>query len=199
MNTVALKNPATSSAKPSLLTRARIPTSALRTWRAQSIKHAGLARCLELIQPHRLAQLKLSDLERVAGLKRRGLHKAFIAHLQCSPGVLLRWARLEYACELLTHTALPVATIAHRSGYRNANSLCVVFMRDLAVSPSQFRSQQQLVTSRGLTPLNTSRQSEPHFALWQWFDAGTGVFVPPPIQTAPAADLMNEQHADTAV
>ena len=137
-----VKTNAVARAKPSLITRTLISEETGRR-NGRKIKHAGIARCLQFIQDTRKLPIKLEDLQQVAGLKRRGLHKAFVTQLHCTPGVLLRLVRLECACNLIAHTNLSVAEIARRSGYRSANSLCVVFKRDLGVSPSHFRSQHK--------------------------------------------------------
>ena len=130
----------------SLLIRARMSAGSIRAstaWDPHHISHPGVARCVQFLGRKRQVQFKLRDLQRVAGLSRRGLHKAFMTHLGCSPGVLLRRARLVRACDLLANSSLSVDEIARRCGYRSANSLWVAFARDLGVSPVRFRFQRQ--------------------------------------------------------
>jgi len=123
-----------------------------------NIGHSGVARCLKLIRRNHRACHTLHDLQQAAGLKRRGLHKAFVTHLGCTPGVLLRKVRLEYACYLLVHSSLSVDELARRCGYRNANSLWVCFTRDLGVSPNRFRAQQLLISSKKLNQTKSSKK-----------------------------------------
>jgi AraC-like DNA-binding protein len=103
-------------------------------------------------------RFNLRDLQRVSGLSHRGLHKAFVKHLGCSPGVFLRMVRLERACDLLADSNLSVGEVARRCGYRSANSLWVVFARDLGVSPIRYRSQRQPKAVRGSKPSKTTRR-----------------------------------------
>lgn len=80
----------------------------------QPVRHAGVARCLQLLRRNR--QIRLCDFEKISGLSRRGLLKAFITHLGCAPGTILRTARGHHACELLTSSNLLVAEVAVRCG-----------------------------------------------------------------------------------
>jgi transcriptional regulator GlxA family with amidase domain len=117
---------------------------------SRKIRHPGVARCLQFLRKNPRAQLTLRHLQRASGLKRRGLHKAFVTHLGCTPGVLLRKMRLERACHLLAHSNLSVDELARRCGYRGANSLWVSFMRDMGIAPVRFRTQQRLITGNAL-------------------------------------------------
>jgi AraC-like DNA-binding protein len=163
---VGAKTPPASRANPaarmqtSLLVRARTTADSMRAgaaWNGDTISHAGVARCLQFLRRNWQVRFKLRDLERVAGLKRRGLHRAFVAHLGCTPGVVLRLVRLERACGLLVQSDLPVGEVARRCGYRSANSLWVMFARDLGVSPARFRARQKAGAAGPAQPSEHSR------------------------------------------
>lgn len=129
----------------SLLTQARMSFDWMTSSRMPSgrkIRHPGVVRCLQFLRRNPRAQFTIHDLQRASGLKRRGLHKAFITHLGCSPGVLLRKMRLERACYLLAHSNLSIDELARQCGYCGGNSLWVSFMRDMGIAPVDFRAQQ---------------------------------------------------------
>jgi AraC-like DNA-binding protein len=109
----------------------------------RSIRHNGVARCLQFLHRTGQRRLGLGNLIKISGMSRRGLHKAFMTHLGCGPGAVLRTVRVKRACKLLADSELPLDEVATQCGYRNANSLCVVFRRDLGVTPQCFRKQQR--------------------------------------------------------
>lgn len=113
----------------------------------RTIGHVGVKRCLNAIAHN--PSLKLSDLTRISGMSPRGLHKAFLAQVGFNPGKILRLARLQFSCELLTTTELKIEAVASRCGYQNSNGLCVAFRRDLKMTPSEFRNCCRLRLASG--------------------------------------------------
>jgi AraC-like DNA-binding protein len=116
------------------------------------VQHAGVMSCLQLLR--QTLHIKLRDFIKVSGMSRRGLHKAFLAHLGTPPGMVLRAARVNRACELLARSNCSIAVVAAHCGYRNSNSLCVAFQRDLRISPGRFRT----TLARLDTVMNAVRQ-----------------------------------------
>lgn len=107
-------------------------------WSVQQRRgHVGVAHCLHALKQNTC--LRIRDLTRIAGLSRRGLHKAFHSQLGQTPGRILRAARMQRACELLTKWSLDLDIIAKRCGYRSANGLYVAFRRDLGMTPTAVR------------------------------------------------------------
>lgn len=141
--------------RPSLLKRTRISGKMPKSFKKRDIRninHAGVARCLRVLRATRHTKFKLRDFQRIAGLKSRGLSKAFTLKLGYSPGVLLRAARLEMASNLLRKQNISIEVLARRCGYRSTNSLWVAFKRETGITPAQYRamhsSNVSLMTDR---------------------------------------------------
>ncbi|HZI30702.1 MAG TPA: DNA-binding transcriptional regulator, partial [Candidatus Binatia bacterium] len=62
-----------------------------------TIRHPGVSRSLRYIWEHGHEPICIKDLVSVAGMSRRGLHKAFLEHLQRTPGQELQRVRMEWA------------------------------------------------------------------------------------------------------
>jgi AraC-like DNA-binding protein len=111
-------------------------------------KHQAVSQSLDFIARNFSRDIKLVDVITISGMSRRGLMGAFSQHLGCSPGALIRQARLEHAKRLLIEYDLPLKTIAKRCGYRSENTFCVAFSRDAGTSPKKFQRQVWLAVSR---------------------------------------------------
>lgn len=96
--------------------------------------------------------IKLKDLEKVAGLSRRGFQKAFRKHAGSSPGQVLRHLRIENAKRLLTESDVKLEIVASHCGYRSANTFCIAFRQVVGVSPKKFQRQAWLSTYRRRQP-----------------------------------------------
>lgn len=104
-----------------------------------AVKHDGVARSLRFIAENYQKSIALSDLARVAGLSRRGLHKAFLEHLGRNPGAELQRFRMERAKHLLAQTDLKIEAIASQCGYQIANSFYLAFKQATGMPPTRFR------------------------------------------------------------
>ena len=69
--------------------------------------HAGIARSLQFMAANFTRPIRVTDLDKVAGLSRRGLHKAFRKHTGFGPGQLLRQFRINRARQILEDGDLP--------------------------------------------------------------------------------------------
>ncbi len=105
----------------------------------KAISHAGVAKCLRFIRSNFGEPIGLSDLQRVAGLSVRGLHKAFRKHTGLNPGKVLRRYRIEQAKLILETNDLPMSRIAQLCGFRSANTFCIAFRNAVGVAPKQFQ------------------------------------------------------------
>lgn len=108
-----------------------------------TINHVGVARSLRFIWEHGHEPICIKDLVGVAGMSRRGLHKAFLEHLQRTPGQELQRVRIDQAKKLLSKTNQKVETVAHSCGYQSINSFCVAFKRATGMSAKQFRDKMR--------------------------------------------------------
>jgi LacI family transcriptional regulator len=134
-----------------LMSGARPPTEPIRVPAAGvivrkssdilTIKHQGLSRSLRFLWEHAHEPICISDLVKVAAMSRRGLHKAFIEHLNRTPGQELSRVRIERAKKQLVETNQKIETIALMSGYQNINTFCVAFKRVTGMTAKEFRDK----------------------------------------------------------
>jgi len=104
-----------------------------------AVNHKGVANSLRFIWQHYHEPISVADLVAVAGMSRRGLHKAFLDHLGRSPGQELHRQRLERAKRLLAESDHKMEVLAGMCGYQSANSFCVAFKQATGMSPKQYR------------------------------------------------------------
>lgn len=111
-------------------------------------RHSGVAQCLCYMAVNCSCPIKLKDLEKVAGLSRRGFQKAFRKHAGSSPGQVLRHLRIENAKRLLMESDEKLEVIASHCGYRSANTFCIAFRQVVGIPPKKFQRQAWFSTYR---------------------------------------------------
>lgn len=85
------------------------------------------------------ADLSIPALARRAGLSTRQFSRAFTEQVGITPGRYVDLARLEAAQHALTDTGDGVIGIARRCGYGTPEAMRRAFVRDLDISPTQYR------------------------------------------------------------
>lgn len=108
-----------------------------------TIKHRGVARSLQFLWEHGHEPISIKDLVKAAAMSRRGLHKAFLEHLDRTPGQELRRIRIDRAKKLLAESNQKIESVASMSGYQSINSFCVAFKRDTGMSAKSFRDKMR--------------------------------------------------------
>ena len=104
-----------------------------------AVTHPGVAKGLRYIWEHSHEPINVKDLVTISAMSRRGLHKAFLAHVGRPPGQELHRVRIERAKQLLAKSDHKIETVANMCGYQSANTFCVAFKNSAAVSPKQYR------------------------------------------------------------
>jgi transcriptional regulator GlxA family with amidase domain len=117
------------------------PRSVRKGINGHGVAHRGIARSLKYLRKHCGKPITVVDLARVSGLSTRGFHNAFIKHVGCSPGRMLRHVRLQRARRLLARSRLNLKSVAARSGYRKPNSFWIAFRKNVGVSPKKFQNR----------------------------------------------------------
>lgn len=120
----------------------RVPPSrviARRSTEIAAVNHEGLAKALRFIAEHFSESIDIDHVARSVGMSRRGLHQAFIDHLNKTPGEHLRGTRLEHARRLLSETDSKVDSVALASGYSSVNSFFIAFKQSCGMPPAEFR------------------------------------------------------------
>lgn len=105
-----------------------------------AVNHKGVANSLRFIWAHAHEPITVQDLVAVAGMSRRGLHKAFIEHIGRTPGEELLRVRIERAKRLLAESEQKLDVLATMCGYQNANSFYMAFKKHVGMSPKEYRA-----------------------------------------------------------
>ena len=104
-----------------------------------AVKHKGVANGLRFIWEHFHEPIRVKDLLNVAGMSRRGLHKAFIENVGRTPGQELQRLRMEKAKRLLADSDHKIEVLASMCGYQSANSFSVAFKNTTGMTLSHYR------------------------------------------------------------
>lgn len=101
-----------------------------------------LEKAIAYIQAHyAMPGLTVGSLAKQIGLERSYFAKLFAAELHETPYQFLLRYRLEKASRLLTHTDLPIASVAAASGFQDPVYFTRVFRKHMGCPPSDFRKQ----------------------------------------------------------
>ena len=100
-----------------------------------------LARALRYIREHACEGIGVGDVLRHSPMARRAFEGRLRALLGRSPHEEIQRVQMNRVKELLGGTALPLAQIAERAGFRHTEYLSVVFKRECGTTPSAFRKE----------------------------------------------------------
>jgi LacI family transcriptional regulator len=104
-----------------------------------AVKHKGIANSMRFIWEHFHEPIRVKDLLNVAGMSRRGLHKAFTENIGRTPGQELQRLRMEKAKRLLADSDHKIEVLASMCGYQSANTFSVAFKNATGMTLSRFR------------------------------------------------------------
>jgi len=105
---------------------------------------AEVSAAVRFIREHACDGIAVKDLLHEIPLSRRVLEGRFRKLLGRTPHDEITRIRFERVRQLLRETRLPLAEIAQRSGFRNAEYLVTAFRREYATSPSAYRKSAGL-------------------------------------------------------
>jgi AraC-like DNA-binding protein len=95
---------------------------------------------MRFIWEHFHEPIRVKDLLNVAGMSRRGLHKAFMENIGRTPGQELQRLRMEKAKRLLADSDQKIEVLANMCGYQSANTFSVAFKNVTGMSLSRYRN-----------------------------------------------------------
>jgi LacI family transcriptional regulator len=105
-----------------------------------AVNHKGVANSMRFIWEHFHEPIRVKDLLNVAGMSRRGLHKAFMENIGRTPGQELQRLRMEKAKRLLADSDHKIEVLASMCGYQSANTFSVAFKNVTGMSLSRYRN-----------------------------------------------------------
>lgn len=100
-----------------------------------------VAKAIEFIRSRMGQPVRISEVLKHVGVSRRSLEQRFKASIGCGPVSEIRRNRVEHAKKLLMETHDSIAAIARQAGFSNAQSLCVIFRREVGLPPTTYRKQ----------------------------------------------------------
>jgi LacI family transcriptional regulator len=104
-----------------------------------AVRHKGVANGLRFIWEHFHEPIRIKDLLNVAGMSRRGLHKAFLENIGRTPGQELQRLRIEKAKRLLTDSNHKIEVLSTMCGYQSANTFSIAFKNATGMTLSHYR------------------------------------------------------------
>ncbi|MGN1118963.1 MAG: helix-turn-helix domain-containing protein [Oscillospiraceae bacterium] len=113
--------------------------SRLYTAPAELCREDGVAAAAALIESRFSERGCMAEVLRSLHYSERHFVRLFTAAYGTTPARYLAEIRLKRACALLRATSLPIAEIAQRCGYSDANYFSRVFRREMAISPGEYR------------------------------------------------------------
>jgi LacI family transcriptional regulator len=123
-------------------TPVRVPPSRIiprQSTEVTAVRHEALSKALHFIAANFHDVIDIDQVARHCGMSRRGLHQAFVDHLETTPGEHLRFTRIENAKRLLIDTDQKIESIAAESGYPSVNSFFIAFRHVSGTTPAEFR------------------------------------------------------------
>jgi len=108
---------------------------------AQSAAPARFAELHAWIAAHLTADLRVERLAEEAGMAPRSFARAYVAQVGRTPAKTVEMMRFEAACRALEESTLPLKRIAAAVGYGEEQNLRRVFLRQLRISPAQYRAR----------------------------------------------------------
>ncbi len=106
-----------------------------------NVADPAVADALRLIRAKACDGVRVADVLNQVGLTRRALDARFQKLLGRSAHAEIRRLQIERIQQLLRETDLPLAEIAHRTGFKHVEYLSVAFKKAVGVPPAQFRAQ----------------------------------------------------------
>jgi LacI family transcriptional regulator len=109
-----------------------------------AIDDAEVVQALRYIREHACEGITVADILRCVPLSRRMLEHRFKKLVRHSPHEEIVRIRMERASRLLRETELPLAEIADRSGFAQADYLSVAFKKYTGVTPRAYRRDTRI-------------------------------------------------------
>lgn len=104
-----------------------------------AVQDPMVARAISFITARASEPIDVSDVVKASGASRRYLERRFATLLGRTPKQEILRVRVAMAKRLLLETLLPMPDVAESSGFTDSKMLSSVFMRDVGMTPSEFR------------------------------------------------------------
>jgi len=108
---------------------------------AQFASSTPIQRAQARVRDNPTGDLSVNQLARQAGMSPRNFARVFHEKSGMTPGEFVERTRLDWARRLLEDTDLSVQRVALASGYSGSRGLRRAFLKDLAVTPQEYRDR----------------------------------------------------------
>ncbi|MBY4678488.1 response regulator transcription factor [Marinobacterium arenosum] len=102
-----------------------------------------ISAAVDILEQSVAAPPALADLAHQIGTNEQTLNRLFKERLGMTVFSFLRERRLQYACEWLEDTEMPLQSIAERIGYRSSANFITAFKERFGLTPKQYRARGQ--------------------------------------------------------
>ena len=110
-----------------------------RLARSRQVEDALIARCQEWIAHHYREPAPVAAMVRLSGLAERTFKRRFHAATDMSPLEYVHTLRLEEAKQMLESGDEPIEVVANEVGYEDAGFFSRLFVREVSLTPMQYR------------------------------------------------------------
>jgi LacI family transcriptional regulator len=109
-----------------------------------AIDDAEISAAVRFIREQALRDITVRDVLAKVPLSRRVLEARFKQLIGRTPHEEIERVKIEHVKRMLAETDLTLAAIAHRSGYKHVEYMCVAFKRATGTPPGKYRVQHRL-------------------------------------------------------
>ncbi|MPZ54983.1 MAG: helix-turn-helix domain-containing protein [Rhizobiales bacterium] len=127
---------------------------------AQMSSKTSIQRSQEYVLENLSADLSVGSLALGAGMSPRNFARVFRREMKVTPAEFVEAARLDAARRLLVDTTAPLQRIAHTCGFGNVDGMRRTFVRNIGISPLDYRKRFRTSWSGIREPVeaNTARR-----------------------------------------
>ncbi len=98
-----------------------------------------LERAREFLHDRFSEPITLAEIAQEVGIHPAHLSQVFHKHYNCTIGTYLRRRRIDFACQSLASTDLPLSRIALEAGFSDQSHLTRTFKQHIGMPPAQYR------------------------------------------------------------
>jgi transcriptional regulator GlxA family with amidase domain len=107
----------------------------------QSARRSPIERVQQAIRDDPGGQFELSKLASLAAMSPRNFSRVFRGEVGMSPSDFVELTRVEVARLLLEDSDMPIQEVARRSGFGTVSTIRRAMLRQLALTPSEYRDR----------------------------------------------------------
>lgn len=112
-----------------------------------SVASSRIAKSIDLMQSHYLAENNLDNLSKEAGISRPHFFSLFRKEVGITPNIYVNVLRVERAIHDLISTDEPLEQIAFALGFSSQSSFSRFFSQNVGIAPSHYREASRMLNS----------------------------------------------------